>query len=737
MKHSQGRVVSSVLRSTVATVLSFVFAVTLLFAALVPTSATALDVGGVPFVPNPKTAYAGSFLVKADGQQWFLDAVEQVLNLSARSINTLNSAADLNIVTALSANKITSTGSLPPAIGELRKLRFLFLGDVNLSGAIPTELYMCTELENLDLSGNALTGGISSSVGNLTKLKVLLLHNNQLTGSIPAQLGTLPTLENLDLAGNKLTGGIPASLYNITTLKVLALSNNQLGGDVPAGITTLANLRVLLAWNCGLTGTIPSEIGNLSELQILDLSRNKFTGTIPSSFSSLAKLEELAAADNQLGGGFPDIWAGLAKLKIADLSNNRYVGDVPAALVAKQTAGAKIYIDDNYLHGANTAKITHNQANFTSDATTDYQVRLAFDAYTQIKVGAKFNVYAAFTTIRADTDAKTTKAKLPAAAYEVVLKSTLDNPAEYFRITSDANGIYIELLKTVSYADAITFELRMLPYDAAALYTFVSFDAGTEAKPTDKTGGGGSSSSSATKEEEPPEPTFDNHSPYITGFTDGMFRPDAPITREQVAAMIIRILEVATETQTSKPFPDVNADRWSAAYIAVARDLGYFKGYEDGSFQPAKSITRAELATLLVRDAEARGVQPKSSADASTNSATDNTTDISKTFSDVDDSAWYAETIAKASALGYITGYTDGTFKPNRAVTRAEAVTMVNRAFERDPVTETALQTAASPFSDVTAAHWAYLHILEASVLHEHEVESEADADSAAAEVRA
>jgi len=54
---------------------------------------------------------------------------------------------------------------------------------------------------------------------------------------------------------------------------------------------------------------------------------------------------------------------------------------------------------------------------------------------------------------------------------------------------------------------------------------------------------------------------------------------------------------------------------------------------------------------------------------------------------------------------------------------------MVNRAFERDPATAAALQTAASPFGDVTAAHWAYLHILEASVLHEHEVESESSAN--------
>jgi hypothetical protein len=93
--------------------------------------ASALDTGGTPFVPAPKTPYATSFIAMCDGQQWFMDMVEAALNPSGRSINTLRNINDLNIITTLATNSPID-GHLPPAIGEFAFLRYLFLGEIGL-----------------------------------------------------------------------------------------------------------------------------------------------------------------------------------------------------------------------------------------------------------------------------------------------------------------------------------------------------------------------------------------------------------------------------------------------------------------------------------------------------------------------------------------------------------------------------------------------------------------------------
>ena len=122
-----------------------------LFAAMIPI-AHAIDTGGVPFVEDNPTAYGATFIAKSEGQQWFLDAVERVLNTSALSINTINSRADLMSVVALTATDKNSK-ILPAAVGELTELRYLFLGNSGLTGEISAELWSLAKLENIDMSG--------------------------------------------------------------------------------------------------------------------------------------------------------------------------------------------------------------------------------------------------------------------------------------------------------------------------------------------------------------------------------------------------------------------------------------------------------------------------------------------------------------------------------------------------------------------------------------------------------
>jgi Leucine-rich repeat (LRR) protein len=711
--------------------------------------ASGLDTGGTPFAPAPKTAYAEEFIEKCDGQQWFMDMAERALNISARSINTLQSRSDLTQIISLATNS-PADGALPPAIGEFTQLRYLFLGGIGLTGEIPGELYKCTKLENLDLSGNALTGVISPDTEKLVSLKVLLLHGNNLSGSIPA----LPaSLINLDLSDNGLTGGVPASVGALTQLKLLGLSNNPLGGTLPEALGSLTGLRILTAWNCGFAGAINPKIGTLSSLEILDLSQNAFTGGVPASFSGLSGLKKLALSDaglagafpdtilsltgletldlsdndltgalpnalsgftslkildldgNKLSGAIPDVFGAMTKLETAYLRGNQFTGDAPSSLITRQTAGADVRVDQNYLHGANTSKITHNAGNFTSDATQDYQVQLFLEAYTQLQKGAKLNVYGAFKIKRADNGNDVSKPKLPPAAYELVLKSALDDPDEYIAITSDPNGIYIELLKDVPYAEAIELELRMLPHDAGAPYTFVSFKLGT-GSPDPASGvstgvGGGTSSPeptptpSPTPKPEPEKPV--RHEPYIAGLPGNLSAPDAPLTREQAAVILHRIAGEPYAKYDSQ-FPDVTKARWSSAAIAYMAEQGIMLGYPDGRFAPEDNITRAEFAALLVRY---KGYEPART----------------EKFPDAADN-WANGYIGAADLNGLMHGLPDGSFGPDRHISRAEVITAINRMLGRFP-DEAAAARLPNPYKDLPETHWAYAQIIEATTAHD------------------
>lgn len=195
------------------------------------------------------------------------------------------------------------------------------------------------------------------------------------------------------------------------------------------------------------------------------------------------------------------------------------------------------------------------------------------------------------------------------------------------------------------------------------------------------------------------------HNLYIYGYPDGTFGPERNITREEVAAMLSRVLEYELSTPTADPFDDVSADRWSAANIAAAKEQGIMQGDGTGAFGPSKLMTRAELATVLVRIVQSQDRQ---------------FTGEEITFSDVNASAWYAEYIALAAKYGLITDYPDSTFRPDNTVTRVEAVIMINHMLDRDPETAEELKTMDFPFSDMSKSDSAYLHVMEATITHRH-----------------
>lgn len=184
-----------------------------------------------------------------------------------------------------------------------------------------------------------------------------------------------------------------------------------------------------------------------------------------------------------------------------------------------------------------------------------------------------------------------------------------------------------------------------------------------------------------------------HHSAYIKGYPGGLFKPDAKITRAEMATLLVN----ATDREASDPdvtFTDVPSGYWGAAAITKAAKSGLMNGYMDGTFKPNQLLTRAEMASLI------SALVPASAL-------------LGGGFSDIN-GHWGEKAILKAQGAGILSGYQDRTFRPNAQLTRAEAVTALNRVLGRGPLT--GVQQAH--WSDVPLSHWAFGDIEEASTDH-------------------
>lgn len=193
------------------------------------------------------------------------------------------------------------------------------------------------------------------------------------------------------------------------------------------------------------------------------------------------------------------------------------------------------------------------------------------------------------------------------------------------------------------------------------------------------------------------------HFNYVIGYTDGTIRPNNDISRAEVATIFFRLLtDEAREqyTTTAGNFTDVKAGMWCNRAIATLTNMGIIKGYTDGSFQPNKSITRAELATIIARFAK---------LDVNT-----------KTFSDIN-GHWAQKNIELAAGNGWINGYEDGTFRPNNNITRAETFAMINRVLDRqtESVSDLLPTSEMNMWSDnLNENAWYYKDVQEATNYH-------------------
>ena len=199
----------------------------------------------------------------------------------------------------------------------------------------------------------------------------------------------------------------------------------------------------------------------------------------------------------------------------------------------------------------------------------------------------------------------------------------------------------------------------------------------------------------------------EDHIAYIIGYEDGTVRPGANITRAEVATIFFRLLTDETRESywsQSSGFTDVASGAWYNNAVSTLTRAGILDGYEDGSFRPNASITRAEFTKIAVSFFKHVG-------GASSNP-----------FNDVPDSAWYAEFVKAAAELGLIDGYEDGTFRPNAPITRAEACTIVNRTLGRAPDKDNLLpEHEMLTWPDNSRDAWYYAQIQEATNSHDYQ----------------
>lgn len=290
---------------------------------------------------------------------------------------------------------------------------------------------------------------------------------------------------------------------------------------------------------------------------------------------------------------------------------------------------------------------------------------------------------------------------------------------------------------TEPYANNATVTLKGKDTFTRSGYTFSSWNTqadgkGTSFKPNDKvivdniesndlyaiwtknsggSGGGGRKPTVTIPDDVPTGLNGDDHYAYIVGYPNGNVEPNGNITRAEVATIFFRLLteEVRTANSTqSNSLSDVTRGQWFNHAVSTLSSMGIVKGHNDGTFAPNAPITRAEFAAIAAR-------------------FDDKNTDTSSKFTNIA-SHWAKNEIGIAANKGWINGYPDDTFRPNQYITRAEAMTLVNRVLNRLPENSSDLLDSMIKWPDNSdASAWYYLAVQEATNSHAYSDKSKDD----------
>ena len=194
-----------------------------------------------------------------------------------------------------------------------------------------------------------------------------------------------------------------------------------------------------------------------------------------------------------------------------------------------------------------------------------------------------------------------------------------------------------------------------------------------------------------------------DHYSYLIGYSDGTVRPNGKITRAEVATIFFRLLDDDTRAKywsSKNDFSDVSADKWYNNAVSTLSRMGVIGGYADGTFRPDAPISRAEFAKIAVSFTQNNGSA------------------VYNYFTDVKTTDWFAPYVTAAKDAGLIEGYSDGSFKPESKITRAEACAIVNRTLGRKPSKAHMKISDRVDWPDVQTTDWFYEAIMEATNSH-------------------
>jgi len=192
----------------------------------------------------------------------------------------------------------------------------------------------------------------------------------------------------------------------------------------------------------------------------------------------------------------------------------------------------------------------------------------------------------------------------------------------------------------------------------------------------------------------PSAPIVFSIAPYISGYPDGTFKPEGYITRAEVSKILVS--ELMLEEVKGTRFSDVSMEHWANGYIQAMAESGLIQGYGNGIFKPEANMSRAELATILARVIEDKGLVPLN--------------DDTMPWFDMDNH-WAKTYTARIYTRNIVIHEYESLFKPDQKLTRAEAVVMINQLVERGEADNESIMS----FDDLKDSHWAYRHIINAS----------------------
>ena len=280
-------------------------------------------------------------------------------------------------------------------------------------------------------------------------------------------------------------------------------------------------------------------------------------------------------------------------------------------------------------------------------------------------------------------------------------------------VSENQDGTYTITLGNLTAGQEVTITAtyKVLRADASSNLTNTVSVTGTPTDGGEPTTGGDTETTPVNPYRPPirppedpdkPELNTEDHYAYIVGYEDGSVQPEGDITRAEVATIFFRLLTDESRNEywsQTNPYSDVSADDWFNNAVSTLTNAGVLDGYEDGTFKPNGNITRAEFATITARFFEA-------------------TYDGENLFPDIE-GHWAQDYINEAANAGIVNGYEDGTFRPQQYITRAEAVTMVNRTIERHPDADHLLDDMIT-WPDNPETAWYYEQIQEATNSHEY-----------------